>query len=237
MYYIHITLFYCYKMVQRLIYLKIFKNAGTSLVNLFFNAYGKEAVLHVGYKDALHGEYQGPINMDYDFGHIKVIVLYSPQRTLEFIDKHPDIWHNTYKFSIIRNPYHKAVSGWNYCYKMNIHKGIPFHKTLEDLLRDPPTIQHSYHDFHHFTIRQIDFLWFDNKIVADKLIHQENLEEELEAFFQEIDWTEINEYEVPHLNSNKCNYDRYLTPEVITLINDHFCGDFRYLDYDKIEND
>ena len=46
---------------------------------------------------------------------------------------------NRLRFSVVRNPYDKAISGWRYCRTTQ-------RRSLADALRDPPTQAYSYHD-------------------------------------------------------------------------------------------
>ena len=143
-------------------------------------------------------------------------------------NKHADIYeikrkfknsYNNYrKFTIIRNPYDKMVS-WYFYLKRNLgdHNVIEFNEWIKDPSKfwhanDPASYLKSQHE------------WIDDTVV---LIKYENLDEELNQFFnEEIDLPVINK-------SNHDHYLKYYNNKSLNVIYNRYKEDFKKFNYKK----
>jgi hypothetical protein len=96
----------------------------------------------------------------------KVIFL-SPGNIEWFQKKHPEIWQKAFKFSVVRNPYDKAISAWRFLDDLKI---IP----LVDALSNPPQPD-NWRSYHHFTRTLTSMLTIDGKLYPDFIVKYENL--------------------------------------------------------------
>jgi len=95
-----------------------------------------------------------------------------------FISRYPEIWAKAFKWAVVRNPYERAVSAWQY---MNSLK----EKSLDDLLLNPPQ-QESGSEFHHFTRPFSSMLSVADEVVIDQIIRYEDLDASLCCLFQKL---------------------------------------------------
>ena len=143
-------------------------------------------------------------------------------------NKHADIheikrkFKNSYsnyrKFTIIRNPYDKMVS-WYFYLKKNLgdHNVIEFNEWIKDPSKfwhanDPTSYLKPQHE------------WIDDTVV---LIKYENLDEELNQFFNE-------EIDLPVTNkSNRDHYLNYYNNKSLNVIYNRYKEDFKKFNYKK----
>ena len=143
-------------------------------------------------------------------------------------NKHADIheikrkFKNSYsnyrKFTIIRNPYDKMVS-WYFYLKKNLgdHNVIEFNEWIKDPSKfwhanDPTSYLKPQHE------------WIDDTVV---LIKYENLDEELNQFFNE-------EIDLPVTNkSNRDHYLNYYNNKSLNVIYNKYKKDFKQFNYKK----
>lgn len=100
-----------------------------------------------------------------------------------------------FKFSVVRNPWDRLISGWRYCYPDGA-------VSLKQLLRNLPQ---SGHDFRHVTRPQAAILVDDDgRLVVDYLMRFE----ELEAGYRRV--CRLLQMPTPGLPSlNKTRHDHY----------------------------
>tara|TARA_R110002020_G_scaffold3383_1_gene15144 strand:+ start:49 stop:585 length:537 start_codon:yes stop_codon:yes gene_type:complete len=144
-------------------------------------------------------------------------------------EKHADIYeikrkfknsYNNYKkFTIIRNPYDKMVS-WYFYLKRNLgnYNVIEFN----DWIKDPSKFWHANDPISYLKHQH---KWIDNTV---KIIKFENLDKELNSFFNE----QIN---LPITNkSNHDHYLKYYNKESLNIIYDRYKEDFEKFNYKKL---
>ena len=132
-----------------------------------------------------------------------------------FKKKYKYIFDNSFKILITRNPYSKIISCYNY------HPFIKRKKInlLMDLLKNKEYVKYDsseidykidapkelwvyYSFFTHFYLLQTNGLVENNKLIVDKVIKFENLNEETYDFFKQID-VNIKNIKLEHLNKEK----------------------------------
>lgn len=135
---------------------------------------------------------------------------------------------NTYTiFTFSRNPYDRAVSGWNYINKYN----IPFDKFLN-------IKQINDFDYWHVFMSQTRHITdIDGKIRCNYIGKFENLEKDLENILFNIGFKNI--IHIPFIKNNK-KHDAYNTyyenKDTINNINHFFEYDFKNFNYSFMNN-
>ena len=134
-------------------------------------------------------------------------------------------------FGTVRNPYDRAISGWQYCGKTKF-------RPLSDALKNPPQKDDQPleywlgrgHDYRHFTKTQTQSYVYGNKTV-DRIIRVESLQEDLEKLCAEFE-IETKDVKVDVLNASpKIVYPlSYYEKE---LIYEMFKDDFVNYGYEK----
>ena len=155
-----------------------------------------------------------------------IIGVGSYKARMKFKAQYPDIWEQAYKFSVVRNPYSKALSSWRYCPSTK-------DKSLLEALSNPPKEEENFHDYMHFTKTQTSMLTRDGEIYVDELLRYENLNEEWRNF---CDKHEIAAGDLPMLNKTaRKKTKEELTSEEIKLINELFAEDFETFGYEMMQ--
>jgi hypothetical protein len=89
-----------------------------------------------------------------------------------------DVVQSAFKFTCVRNPFDRAVSGWRYLKSISGRR-------LEEALENPPV---TGHDFRHFTRPQSDIL-FDRStggLVVDAIVRFETLQSDFDLICDRI---------------------------------------------------
>jgi len=147
----------------------------------------------------------------------KIITIKSPSRVFDFKSKNPDLWKKSIKFSIVRNPYTKVISGYSF------HKavwGMSLYDTLKKFTEphDFWTVENlketkspkewdKYSVYEHVCLPQSSFLFDkDGSFLCDEIIRFEYLEEQLTDFLLKNGI----KIDLPHINQSfkrKRDYD------------------------------
>lgn len=114
-------------------------------------------------------------------------------------------WHDYvipgyYKFSVVRNPWDRFVSGWLYC---EATRHLPMQKVLEDLLN------YQGHDYTHITRLQRDIL-YDNegKLITNHLMRYEHLQDDFDLVCDAIGKPRVT-LSHSNINPNRLPYQEY----------------------------
>ena len=168
-----------------------------------------------------------------------IIVLFDDNLAL-FKDKHRDIFDSSFKILISRNPYDKIISCFNYHPYAKNKSLLSFLKNEEYTKYDSSKIDFKlkvdkkfwshYSFFSHFYLLQTNALVENNKLLIDKTIRFESLNEEIYDLFKMIN-LDIGNYQLDHLNKTKEKKYNLLSNVEIQLINKRFYNDFKYLNY------
>lgn len=125
------------------------------------------------------------------------------------------------KFTIVRNPYERCVSAYTYLIKEN-HR-VPSDISFEDFIK-----KYVYDRANTTDTWRPQIWWLLSKkgqLSIDKIIRYENLEKELQEYF--------NHYRpLPEKNKTTFkNYKTYYTKELKSLVYNYYKKDFEYLNY------
>ena len=118
------------------------------------------------------------IHLTDDLLRNKVICISAGNKE-EFVERHPDIWGDAFKWAVVRNPYDRVISAWRY---LDALRALP----LEQVLANPPSKNGAPSDYHHFTRSFSSMLTRAGELVVDCVIKYEELDSELPTLFENI---------------------------------------------------
>jgi hypothetical protein len=133
-----------------------------------------------------------------------------------------------FRFSVVRNPWDKFVSGWKWCKSTK-------DRTITDVLRNlPKKIEHPItpddnHDYYHVTVTQEQFLYDNGKLIVDYLIRFEALQEGFDKVCEIIGMPKMI---MPCVNQTEHkHYREYFTDVDLELFDKHYGGDAKLFGY------
>ena len=157
---------------------------------------------------------------------------------------HSSVWYKYNKFSIVRNPYTRAVSTYNYIkmdesYWHSVSGNAPDGKHIDyDFCTNhtfKETINELYSNFLDGSLsgdewlRQTFFIFHKDRLMVDDILKFENLPDN---FYNLMNRYGINGVELPTLNSsNTSNYMRYYDKELKNKVYEIYKEDFNELNY------
>lgn len=160
-------------------------------------------------------------------------ILYQKKGVVEYILKLDDInlniWNSYFKFTFVRNPYDRFISGYKYICKNK------YNKSINDLLNE----QDNYEYFHTIISQKNHLINNDNKIDINYIGNFEKLDEEL------INVLRILKQPIKHerfllnnikLNKTPLDIEIILDNNIINKINNLFEEDLKLFNYNKINN-
>lgn len=162
-------------------------------------------------------------------------------------NQHPNIFNDSYKIMLARNPYTRLLSGY---YFHPLCRG----KSINDLLRlrNKAYMEYGNYDgykilnkdrpmwgyfslYFHFYAQQTRGLIENNKLIVDDIIRFEDFNENIKNFVESTLKINHIRFALPHIHGNKHTQNiADLTPEDIALINTMFRDDFKFLNYPTI---
>lgn len=142
---------------------------------------------------------------------------------------------NYYKFSIIRNPWDRAVSD----YKWWTRPSSPFFDFLKSTtLEDYLLIRHGYEKINHLRDKtgradhfyaQYSFIEIDEHNYMDRIIRFENLQQDFNIVCDEIGG---RRQQLPHTNkTNRQHYSEYYNQKTIDIVSQKYRKDIEYFNY------
>jgi len=161
-----------------------------------------------------------------------VVNYYKSSKYLnEIMEMDDEKWNEYFKFCVVRNPYEKAISAWNYIMETEM-LNIDFDKylTFKDIV--------SENEYWHIFLSQYDNMLDENGImIVNHTIKYENLEEELEKTLLSIGFDKIthNNKKMKNVREHK-PYKEYYTQESLDIINGIYEKDFEFFGYKKFTN-
>jgi hypothetical protein len=139
-------------------------------------------------------------------------------------------WERKFTFTVIRNPWDKVVSHYHYRVQTNQTslgiRPINFNQWVWYTYENKDPI---YYDFPKMFMPQVDWITNnDEKILVNKIIHFENLEDEFKAVARRLG-KHVN---LPHIKaSNRGNYREYYDDKTIKVIEKWFSKDIENFGY------
>ena len=217
---------------KKFIYIHINKCAGTSIRNFL-----KPDLLEISNLDS------NPWPKD----HVTLQELYDIMDTDEF--------NSFYKFAVIRNPYDRLGSIYNYALHVTNNNGydvktedIPISKkpyslfnmsTFESFILSLPKhkkICDSSEQTYNTMFSSItEYLSVDGEIKIDRVIPFENLNADLKIIQKKLNLTDKVGDGLPHLNQGdkhlKGSYKNWYTPEMVEIVNNVYEDDIKNFEF------
>jgi hypothetical protein len=219
-----------------LLYIKVAKTGGTSFLK-YLNDLSQEIHLKpiIEFKDMNN---QRQLDREPKLNDIIMVVN---DNFKIFKNKYPEILKSSFVIVISRNPYQKFLSCYHYhpmCqgktmeHMLNTRFLYNFNSFETDYKREQPKRLWNYFSlFTHLLAPQTLELLNENRDnhIADKIIRFESLNEDIQDLISEL---KINtKHHIKHLNKG-INYQKTINDNnIITLINNIFQDDFKYLNY------
>lgn len=140
-----------------------------------------------------------------------------------FIETYPEIWEQSFKWAVVRNPYARVISAWKYL-------DATRDRSLDDVLGNLPD-EGDWSNHQHLAIPLSKMLSDADGICVDQLLKVENLQEDWAKLAQNLG---IELPALPVLNvGEKARPDDVATLSETTkaLIQTHYQGDFTDFQY------
>lgn len=202
---------------HKCIFIHIPKTAGTSVEDVIWplNEERTESNLWMGFINTYGNKYQSG-----GLQHLKALQIEE--------EVGAKIFNDYYKFSIVRNPWDRCVSQFEYIKQkrkdlrnyLGLNRFTSFKKYLT-LIEKKEHVQ---------WMRQVDFLYSDHgKCLVDKIIKYEHLNEE---FAMVLDSIGIDNQDLPHKNkSYRKHLSKYYDDETIAMVRDLYNPDIQAFNY------
>ncbi len=214
------------------IYIKNTKTAGTSVVEFF-----RESMYTLSYRDIVEN----------DFSLSGCLTVLTSWQISRFRDQYPGIWDEAYRFSTVRNPYSRFVSGWKYHPRTkNIWSAQVMMENLPQVYISPLEVNYKaerpkyewplYSAYNHVTSTQSETLVQDEKLIVHRILRVENLRRDLKKLCSDIGLKPKCKLKCLNRTSwRKTSMKKtmsHFSSVALHLFNDHFRDDFSYLGYE-----
>jgi hypothetical protein len=200
----------------------------------------KHKIVFVGIpKNASHGILAGLANKtDRHHDHTTYMNIYHDNDE-ELLDTYTSL-------AVVRNPYERAYSCWNYLTqieelerKFNISNFEEYVHALESKNRFNCEMTHENLVDHELTFPQHRFIAFKNIILVDKILRQETLDADWDEFVKEYNKTSQFKIKTTLKKHNSMEYKepdwtKVYTPEMYSIINEYYKKDFELFNYEMI---
>ena len=203
---------------NKLIFFHIPKNAGTSVSNLLLkdeNFYYPWVIL-----SKILRKFKKTDNFFFD-NFQKKIYLFTSHETVKTIEKKisSEIYDNFFKFAVVRNPYSRFVSRYNYMKLTNTLKELNFSEFLKKHVK-----------LSLIADQQYKFLLNKNgKIGVNKIIKFENINEEMTEF-SKVNNLKLSKFKKLNISTTE-NYKDYYDTNTKKIVEDFCKEDLEFFNY------
>jgi len=203
---------------NKLIFFHIPKNAGTSVSNLLLkdeNFYYPWVIL-----SKILRKFKKTDNFFFD-NFQKKIYLFTSHETVKTIEKKisSEIYDNFFKFAVVRNPYSRFVSRYNYMKLTNTLKELNFPEFLK-----------KHVELSLIADQQYKFLLNKNgKIGVNKIIKFENINEEMTEF-SKVNNLKLSKFKKLNISTTE-NYKDYYDTNTKKIVEDFCKEDLEFFNY------
>tara|TARA_B110000027_G_C16117431_1_gene300925 strand:- start:2009 stop:2650 length:642 start_codon:yes stop_codon:yes gene_type:complete len=203
---------------NKLIFFHIPKNAGTSVSNLLLkdeNFYYPWVIL-----SKILRKFKKTDNFFFD-NFQKKIYLFTSHETVKTIEKKisSEIYDNFFKFAVVRNPYSRFVSRYNYMKLTNTLKELNFPEFLK-----------KHVELSLIADQQYKFLLNKNgKIGVNKIIRFENINEEMTEF-SKVNNLKLSKFKKLNISTTE-NYKDYYDTNTKKIVEDFCKEDLEFFNY------
>jgi len=154
----------------------------------------------------------------------------SSKRMIEILSR--DVWDNLFTFTIIRNPWDRAVS--YYQYSLAWHKKNRPDLRLNSFKQHIVNLKNTYNENtiakRNILLGCYEFISYDNEIVVDKVIRFENRHEELNEISKKIGIDNLTSTH-KHKTLGKKNYNEFYNNETRRIVEEIFAKDIEEFGY------
>lgn len=139
-----------------------------------------------------------------------------------------EIWDSAYKFVVSRNPWDRAISMWQH---VQFHKyNFSFEQWCEKISEFRKGAWGTIEKMH--TMQIYPYIVKDNKLIVNKILKFENIQEEFDALCEEFEFEKI---ELPFISQwvydKSKGYKVYYNDKSKKLIDEYFSEDITLFDY------
>lgn len=214
----------------KFIFVHIPKNAGTSISN-FFSLYNSPVDIEIGgtkIGEILQAEYLSR------FG----IGKHAPAKKLAF--SLSGLWENYYKFAVIRSPYTRFISAFNFLKNWSgpqtyqVSEVMKSCDSLEQFLDCFASIPAGFAD--NIFLPQSYWVYDGAKVMVDRLVRFESMESDLSEVISHIRHSEANLQLLKRLNANDDSVldQSHFSSKYIDFIYKHYKIDFENFSYEML---
>jgi hypothetical protein len=155
-------------------------------------------------------------------------------KTSEFINDIMEMneskWNEYFKFVFVRNPYDRAVSGWNYNMETNnLNIDFNIYMQMESIVNQD--------EYWHCFLPQSESVIDENDNYFVNFVGKfENLEEDFQIILKKIGFKKIlHNPEIKKNNRNHDSYKKYYDQKTLDIVNRIYEKDFELFGYKKYE--